>query len=1045
VVLFFSRALFANETVTVTDCGVDAICGTDDDMIEGGITTTAGTGIPVSLSFSIASFALSGRVYQVSIDAMGFSFEFTYGCLTANVVTGPDAASWTFSVDVPLAAVGSYQVCFRDTKDESFTLIPAATGAKYLEVVKLSADSTHPRGVFHNQFFSTLTDASFLGTFTVAGTRLPVPSDSKVLITAGKCADPSTFSFAGTVTPTASTDVAAPQMVVAENVPANGATVGAITSMAIAFDEPITSKGCSPGTNVTLMEVGSMYGLGFACANLTIEDDRIILAFGPLGPGTYMVRVDTGAVSDLNGNVVTMISSASTYTFTVGTSTAPATVLYSDPPMDGKLSKATMDFQYTLDVVAAADGFIELYSCGSDFVCGADDQLMYRYAATSVTVSYGLVSVDVSALGETYGRWKAVIPAGTFTEGGVAADALTLEFVNDYSDFDYDLVVKADAAASTADGLVFEALYSGVAPGTYSLCYCSDQLDETLEEMGDYETTYKLKDDNKQSANLAKTDAAVTAAKLSDKDLTTFECHNECSMGCTGPDCYCDGYKTAVLDGTYFCLPPSLCRDACDAVGSACVGISVHDTLPQCLLATSTTLGVANVDEAWSFFEKKSGTACSQLSDFGQTAGSFAVTARPDIAVDYVVTPGEDVSIEVTASGARELTYATSRKLLSEDRITIIDSLGTCGLSSPSSSVEGGDFDAGSIAEWAALEPFSYFRDLPSEDLPGLGPNQPDADKVVLTAGAGPPSLYVPRAKGSYCKDQNIDLSGVQIPFGGAFVDLETHQCYKKCSSPCVGDYCDPECNGYYSGYDDATSNALCVQADFCKYICDNVEGCESIDMHNTLPRCFLNSDGCVNEDDIAYAADGSYTLHIRASDANQEATRLLGDEDGAEAAARRLKPKRTVTPAPTPAPTMVFSYDNLPVHYSWSNMLRFKSFSFTSGGTFKVCFCDSTLLSKGSVCASEADFSVQVGTVHSSGVSCLLEKPALQRVSCVPQMYGGLRCYAKYTAPEPVLPPPEVIFGAVKVEDMTPEMLSTYCLMRPEEDVCVGITPTPP
>ena len=41
-------------------------------------------------------------------------------------------------------------------------------------------------------------------------------------------------------------------------------------------------------------------------------------------------------------------------------------------------------------------------------------------------------------------------------------------------------------------------------------------------------------------------------------------------------------------------------------------------------------------------------TACSQLSDFQQTAGSFAVTARPDIAVDYVVTPGEDVSIEVT-------------------------------------------------------------------------------------------------------------------------------------------------------------------------------------------------------------------------------------------------------------------------------------------------------------------------------------------------------------------------------------------------------------
>merc|ERR1719326_1693667 len=153
--------------------------------------------------------SLSGRVYEVAITNMGFSFSFTYGCMTANTVTGPDEASWTFSVDVPLAAVGKYQVCFRDAIDESFMLIPAATGAKYLEIAKLSADSTHPRGVFHNQFFSTLTDASFVGTFTVAGTRLPVPSDSKVLVSAGDCASPSTFSFTGEVTPPASTDVLA--------------------------------------------------------------------------------------------------------------------------------------------------------------------------------------------------------------------------------------------------------------------------------------------------------------------------------------------------------------------------------------------------------------------------------------------------------------------------------------------------------------------------------------------------------------------------------------------------------------------------------------------------------------------------------------------------------------------------------------------------------------------------------------------------------------------------------------------------------------------
>merc|ERR1719174_1563590 len=168
---------------------------------------------------------------------MGYKFQFTYGCLTANAVTGPDTASWTFSVDVPLNAVGKYQVCFRDASDEAFSLIPAATGAKYLEITKLSADSTHPRGVFHNQYFSTLTDASFAGTFTVAGTRLPVPSDSKVLVSAGDCTKPETFSFTGTLSPALSTDMAAPLLSPADCYPANGATVKDLVSMKIGLSE----------------------------------------------------------------------------------------------------------------------------------------------------------------------------------------------------------------------------------------------------------------------------------------------------------------------------------------------------------------------------------------------------------------------------------------------------------------------------------------------------------------------------------------------------------------------------------------------------------------------------------------------------------------------------------------------------------------------------------------------------------------------------------------------------------------------------------------
>ena len=110
----------------------------------------------------------------------------------------------------------------------------------------------------------------------------------------------------------------------------------------------------------------------------------------------------------------------------------------------------------------------------------------------------------------------------------------------------------------------------------------------------------------------------------------------------------------------------------------------------------------------------------------------MAVTARVDVAVDFVVQPGEDVSIELTAPTDATLTYPTSKGLQSKDRIMVIDSLGTCGLSSPSTSVEGGDFDASSIDGWSALAPFSYFQEKPSEDQDGEGPNIPDPEKVLL-------------------------------------------------------------------------------------------------------------------------------------------------------------------------------------------------------------------------------------------------------------------------------------------------------------------------
>merc|ERR1711924_486711 len=63
--------------------------------------------------------------------------------------------------------------------------------------------------------------------------------------------------------------------------------------------------------------------------------------------------------------------------------------------------------------------------------------------------------------------------------------------------------------------------------------------------------------------------------------------------------------------------------------------------------------------------------------------------------------------------------------------------------------------------------------------------------------------------------------------------------------------------------------------------------------------------------------------------------------------------------------------------------VLRFSPIAFsrtTSGaGKFKVCFCDSALLT-GEKCLSETDYSLEVGDLYVSGVSCLLADPKYRR-----------------------------------------------------------------
>lgn len=256
-----------------------------------------------------------------------------------------------------------------------------------------------------------------------------------------------------------------------------------------------------------------------------------------------------------------------------------------------------------------------------------------------------------------------------------------------------------------------------------------------------------------------------------------------------------------------------------------------------------------------------------------------------------------------------------------------------------------------------------------------------------------------------------MNLNEHQVAWEGAMRDLSEFQCYKKCAmQTCDHDTC--FCGGLFSGYDGPDSNAICGDEQLCQYLCDNLDDCVSIDMNLMDTRCFLNSAPMCGATEVLQhghqdqlAMDQGYALLMKEDDVNIEDVDRYG--------------RKLLAP-----------FDP---GFSWNGMLRFKPIQFSSGGQFKLCFCDSEL--SGGRCHSVSDYSIEVGAVHASGVSCLVSKPKLQRVACTDQFHGGLRCYGHFdAAPRPVPPllGQSVLPSDEKVVDLT---ITTFCLNMPEEE----------
>merc|ERR1719240_1430833 len=156
--------------------------------------------------------------------------------------------------------------------------------------------------------------------------------------------------------------------------------------------------------------------------------------------------------------------------------------------------------------------------------------------------------------------------------------------------------------------------------------------------------------------------------------------------------------------------------------------------------------------EGSEFFDKVNMSACSDALDFDAPIGTVTLTAKADIGVDWVLTPGEPASIEVIGTNMNWQT----------DRLMVIDCTGICGISGPTVSM--GPMSQMQFNHWVAVMP--PFDDPPSDDFEVPGSFVPPVT---------PATVYWRSVSGSYCAGNNMDV--MSIP------SVNRHQCYSKCAA----------------------------------------------------------------------------------------------------------------------------------------------------------------------------------------------------------------------------------------------------------------------
>jgi hypothetical protein len=348
-----------------------------------------------------------------------------------------------------------------------------------------------------------------------------------------------------------------------------------------------------------------------------------------------------------------------------------------------------------------------------------------------------------------------------------------------------------DVEESTGDGYVFTGDVPDLPPGDYTMCYCDDQISTGVASPG--ESKYTVTQDRVCTDELNALTYGSLSAEARD-DLCTVKC----AQGCTGADCFCDFFDSADYvanpdSGTSYplCVSAAECKEICSD-HAQCTGFSYDRATTTCTLtASNTCMTQLSLKEGSEFWARTADTAvCSTDDEYDKVVGTVTLTARVDVGVDWVLTPGEPSSVEVLGSG---LDWKT-------DRLMVIDCTGICGVSGPTASVMAGPKSQMHYNHWTAVS--TPYTDSPHDDTEAPAPMPPLTPAAALLWG---------EVEDSYCAGNNMDVASI--------AGVNRHQCYAKCVKGCKGDDC--FCDGLMQGYDGPDSQALCLDEDTCKSVCD--------------------------------------------------------------------------------------------------------------------------------------------------------------------------------------------------------------------------------